>query len=144
MKSKLIILIIWFTSIVIAIPTYIAYDVEYTFNKETNKQDKAFCNIIGLDYNFYSIYIYFLFIVQYLIPLCIILYAYLRIGLNLLFSSNAGFTNSTSNRSDLSRMMKNKKRVSISLRFNFCVCLLFFFLLLNILFSFSFFFDFTI
>lgn len=110
LKSKLIILIIWSISIVFSIPTFLAYDVELVMNKKTGVKDEYFCNVVNISFNYWKIYTYTLFILQYFIPTIVCLYAYLRIGLNL-FASN-GIANSNSNRSDLSRMMKNKRRVS--------------------------------
>lgn len=112
LKSKLIILIIWFLSIVFALPTYFGYGIQYIRNKATGLKDEPFCNIIGLNRDLWRIYTFSLFVLQYFLPLLITSYCYLRIGLNLLSESNSGIANSSSNRSDLGRMMKNKKRVS--------------------------------
>ncbi|RWS26924.1 tachykinin-like peptides receptor 99D [Leptotrombidium deliense] len=82
-RVKCLLVIIWVFSTLLAIPTTIAFRVEFVDDESEAAIQKPFCNIIGLDSELWRSYSYTLVALQYCFPLLFISYAYLRMGITL-------------------------------------------------------------
>lgn len=103
-RSNIIIVIIWIFSILISVPTLIAYKIEFILDETTDLRTKPYCNVIGIDMKIWKIYNYILAIIQYFLPLIIISYAYISMA-NLLQKKEAPKNHSL-------KTQENKKQVS--------------------------------
>ncbi|XP_037045815.1 neuropeptide Y receptor type 1-like isoform X2 [Bradysia coprophila] len=126
--SKLIISGIWFVSIIFSIPIAVALRVtvvleERTFNDGRIVQyQKPFCDNTVLDPWLMRHYRYFLVFFQYMIPVCLITFIYVRMAIRLGSKTPGNAQNSR----DVS-LMRNKKRVIkmliiVVLLFGICWC----------------------
>ncbi|CAO1437875.1 unnamed protein product [Diamesa tonsa] len=115
-SSKVVILVIWGLSIILALPISYGLRVVYvnrfinSIYKNTripSNIPKAFCQNVNMSYSVMLLYRYTLVLVQYLIPYCIISYIYFQMSIRLWGSKTPG---NASGARDVT-MLKNKKRV---------------------------------
>lgn len=110
--SKGIILAIWLASISFAIPMAIALRVQ-TITEEIRRDNvtanftRPFCEYSNLTKNEIQAYRYYLVVVQYIIPFCIISFVYIQMSLRLWGSRTPG---NAQDARDLT-LLKNKKKV---------------------------------
>ncbi|XP_054155310.1 substance-K receptor-like [Oppia nitens] len=107
LKTKFIIITIWLFSIFASIPTLIAFNVELTWDETTQDYTLPFCHNTGLSAQVFRYYNHTLVALQYLIPLVIISYAYLRMCVHLYLDDEAP----ANSRVDATHVNRNKKRV---------------------------------
>lgn len=83
-RAKQQIAIIWFLSVFICTPTWLAWKVEMQWDPLTGQNTLPRCNNSNIiKSQLYGKYSTFLSLILYFIPLCIISYAYLRMALEL-------------------------------------------------------------
>jgi leucokinin receptor len=99
---------IWSLAFMLAIPTWIAFNVELMFDNETNEYSIPICHNTGLSAKMFRHYNHILVTVQYFIPLIIISFAYLRMGYVLQLDNQTP----ANSRVDPTSIERNKKRVS--------------------------------
>lgn len=102
LKTKLCIIPIWIFSFVLAIPTFMAL--------KTRTHDNGYelvCDMIGIEISLWKLYNNTLVILQYFIPLFIIVVAYTAMGIKLYNDKS----NVVSARSDSSTIQENRKKV---------------------------------
>lgn len=110
LRIKFIIISIWLLAIVLSIPTSIAFNVELIWD-ELGAYSVPVCHNTGLSPSMFRHYNHMLVGVQYAIPLIIISYAYLRMGLYLHRNDEITIDDVNSSRCDTQRVERNKKRV---------------------------------
>ena len=77
-KAMLIIVAIWVFSLILAIPTFIAWEVKLIWSEVTKNYTEPFCDYSSIPLNFWRIYNHILVAFQYFIPLIIISFAYVH------------------------------------------------------------------
>lgn len=104
----IIILFIWFISVLTAIPTYQAYEIHYRSDLPPNDNVVVpYCAPFGIDGEFFKTYNHFLVGIQYFIPMLIISAAYIHMAVVL--STGPGIRNDSIQ--DSMRVSQSKKRV---------------------------------
>lgn len=110
--AKIIIACIWVISAFLASPMTIALRVVDLADIDTDGREyvKPFCTNVYLSPQQMLIYRWILVFLQYLAPLCVITFVYVRMAFKLWGTKTPG--NAENNRD--ATLMKNKKKVSIS------------------------------
>ncbi|XP_077292099.1 neuromedin-K receptor-like [Arctopsyche grandis] len=111
LTAKLIIGGIWALASALALPVAIAFRVQTVEESDLENPEitlqKPFCNNVHLSQSFMLIYRLVIFLLQYLMPLCVISFVYTRVALKLWGSRAPG--NAQYSRD--ANLMKNKKKV---------------------------------
>ncbi|XP_015794716.1 tachykinin-like peptides receptor 99D [Tetranychus urticae] len=106
-KSALfIIAFIWLISLLLATPTFVAWEVRYVWSTESSNYTEPFCDTSSVSSDFWRHYNHFLVALQYFIPLFVISFAYIHMAVIL---SEVDAT--TAKRNDYMRALQNKRRV---------------------------------
>ena len=102
LKTKLCIIPIWIVSFILSIPTFVALRTR----KHVNDVDMV-CDMIGMDISYWKLYNHTLVVLQYFVPLAVIVIAYTAMGVKL-FNDKP---NVVCARSDSGQIQENRKKV---------------------------------
>ncbi|CAN7946842.1 unnamed protein product, partial [Ixodes pacificus] len=105
--AKILILIIWISSLVVACPNAVALRVVLLMDKATGLREKPFCLNVGMQPRTWKAYNHALVCVQYLLPLTIVCYTYGRIWKKLRQSKVPGNTETVRD----AHIVRNKNKV---------------------------------
>ncbi|KAM7305815.1 putative neuropeptide FF receptor [Ixodes scapularis] len=105
--AKILILIIWISSLVVACPNAVALRVVLLMDKATGLREKPFCLNVGMQPRTWKAYNHALVCVQYLLPLTIVCYTYGRIWKKLRQSKIPGNTETVRD----AHIVRNKNKV---------------------------------
>lgn len=103
-EFQIVISVIWISGILLSFP--MGYAMQVIYIKEEN--DKPFCFTVRLSHETMQLYRTVLVMLQYAMPLCVIIWAYTGIGLALWGNTTPG--NAQTERD--ATLMRNKKKVS--------------------------------
>lgn len=109
-RAVITLVAIWVFSFILAIPTFIAWEVKLLWSEETKNYTEPFCDYSSIPPHFWKTYNHILVALQYFIPLLIISCSYIHMAriLKLSISRAAPSNNSL-------KALEDKKRVSIFL-----------------------------
>lgn len=112
LRIRLIIISIWVSGIIFSIPTFVAYEIE-TFRDDSGSDLIQVCQNTGLSKTFILYNNHMLVCIQYVVPLVIISFAYLKMGIYLHQNNRMVFDDANSSRFDNERFARNKRKVKI-------------------------------
>ena len=112
LRIRLIIISIWVSGIIFSIPTFVAYEIE-TFRADSGSDLIQVCQNTGLSKTFILYNNHMLVCIQYVVPLVIISFAYLKMGIYLHQNNRMVFDDANSSRFDNERFARNKRKVKI-------------------------------
>lgn len=107
--AKILILLIWVSSLIVACPNAVALRVVLVVDKVTGLKEKPFCVNVGMYPRTWKAYNHSLVCVQYLLPLTIVCYTYGRIWKKLRQSKVPGNTEIVRD----ANIVRNKNKVTI-------------------------------
>ncbi|RWS04436.1 neuropeptide Y receptor type 2-like protein, partial [Dinothrombium tinctorium] len=107
MKRTAIIIIvaIWVFSVILAIPSFLAWEVRYIVEDELTNTTIPFCDTIRVEPNLWRIYNHILVAVQYFFPVLIIFFTFTHIAVKL-----STINETVNSRSDSQRALQNKRK----------------------------------
>jgi len=114
-RTNTYLIVIWMASITLAVPTFMAYEVRYVLDGSPSGDTKAQCQMRGWSVDFWRVYTQFMVAAQYVIPLMVITWAYVTMGLKL---THVDKTIAQGARSNSEEVERNRKRVS---RYSFSI-----------------------
>ncbi|RWS27691.1 tachykinin-like peptides receptor 99D [Leptotrombidium deliense] len=105
-KAIMIIITIWVFSFVLAIPSFLAWEVKFVWNEETKNKTLPFCDTHRISPHLWRTYNHILVIIQYFIPVVIIFITFLHIAIKL-----SSINETINSRSDSRRALQNKRKL---------------------------------